>query len=191
MQVDTYSSNNLMNVSIDRTKWLRGKEAVEQGAYLYHPKLLKTDVICSLLFDYFGDTRTVIGKRFVSQVVDNYAGRNKVIDRPLEWLVTPSHTDTPEAYALMQINDDPALGEAEREASIAAFLIKYKIGIKFTDGVEKPKAPASKSKTTDIYNSISQSARAPRATRTADGWTINLEGNIAPPRPRRTTNDDV
>jgi hypothetical protein len=162
MPVDTYSANNLMNVSIDRTKWLRGKEAVEQGAYLYHPKLLKTDVVCSLIFGYFGESRAPLGYRFVSQIANNFVGRSRAMDRPLEWLITSSHADTPEAYALMQLNDDPELSEDQRETAIANFLIKYKIGVKFTDGVEKPKAPVPphKQKTSDIYEDLLRNARA-------------------------------
>jgi hypothetical protein len=159
MPVDTTSVGAYLNLTIDYKIWLRGQEAVDTGAYLMHPKSHKIDIVGNLLKHWSGESSALLGRRFLSQIAGNYASRNIKLDRPLSFLLTTSHTDTAEAYALMQLNDDPALSDDEREQAIAKFLLNYGIGIRFGEAT-KVKAPSAPKPLKDFgYTTVAEDIR--------------------------------
>lgn len=132
-----------LSLTIPYRQWLHGKEACEHGAFLFHKGLSKLDIIGHLIVAKWPDMglHHLADMRFPSQIADSFTMRNRSFDAPLNFLLAPSHTDTAEAYHLMQLNDDPNMAKEQREESISNFLKTYSIGVRFVEtDAEKPKS---------------------------------------------------
>lgn len=149
------------NITVNYSRWLFGKEAVETGAYLMHPQSRKLDIVGFLLVSWFGEIDYIKGNRFATQMASEYIGRGRTFEAPLNFLMTTSHTDTAEAMQLMELNDDPALSNEHREQAITKFLKKYGIGVSFITGVVEPVKPKVKTSTAkaEMYTTMSGERR--------------------------------
>jgi hypothetical protein len=125
---DASMSQPVKKLVIDRAKWLRGKDALNDS-YLLRPDDGK---MCCLGFyaESCGfSLDDLYGKTYPSLLITD-----GLIPEALRWLVTDLYEDTTAGLSLAQLNDDDQLDEPTREERVAEKFALHGIEVEFVGG---------------------------------------------------------
>lgn len=131
----------MIEITVNRGIWHRGKEAAEKDAFIYNSETGKMDII-GILFNAVGVSKPLMNKtRLPSVAAHMFLPNKRKFEPPLDWLVTGSHADTPDTIELIRMNDDPAYKDEEREEKITTFLRARNIAVVFYNADDGRPAP--------------------------------------------------